>query len=422
MSDAKRPQNKDISDLKARLGLKKGAEAAPAPKTASASAGVVPAPPGAMPAPVPPGGTVPPPPGMAAPTPAAAPMPNAADDPFGAMNAMAQRQAVAPRPADIVIVNDGKAVEDVSAGKSAAKYAKFVGIGLVPLVVGVWIGQIGKDAAVYNSGIKAAGDIAGFVKTTKKSVADVERDLEEKAKKANFRASKELTAELDKLSSKLDLNNEVIFKYKQNALDSNVSGRALAFFAGVSELQQMLKGHVDAAKMDDLALATAAKKGDAGKLAPNENAPLAGTFRYGVLVTNPSAEEQKSDGGQLGAQIVELGRPYCGNGNMSSDGTCADGVTGFAYRGNPGSGWTKGSIAQAGPGEKIAHKSLLVALPNETLGGLVKGGEPSASEALYKKRLEALLKRSHELVEEGNKIEADLVKASKKSKRFTFFL
>src|SRR5436190_22688518 len=73
----KRPGTRDISELKARLGLKKAApEKAPAAATATTK----------------PSGGVAPPPGLNVPGPAKPTgpvIPHAADDPFGNMNAMA---------------------------------------------------------------------------------------------------------------------------------------------------------------------------------------------------------------------------------------------------------------------------------------------------------------------------------------------
>ena len=102
MSDSKRTGSRDISELKARLGLKKGAAAGDRTsreRNGGQTGGVV----------APPGLNLPPPPGAAAPQPV---IPNAADDPFGAMNAMAAVGTVQRAP-EIVIVNDGKPVENV---------------------------------------------------------------------------------------------------------------------------------------------------------------------------------------------------------------------------------------------------------------------------------------------------------------------
>src|SRR6185369_13137031 len=95
LSDSKRTGNRDISELKQRLGLKKGGPAAGQNRGSSGqTAGIAP------------------PPGLAPPSPPQPVIPNAADDPFGAMNAMAAVGTVQRAP-EIVIVNDGKPVENV---------------------------------------------------------------------------------------------------------------------------------------------------------------------------------------------------------------------------------------------------------------------------------------------------------------------
>src|SRR5205823_13542413 len=77
----KRPGTRDISELKARLGLKKAA-----PEKAQAK----------------PSGGVAPPPGLTVPKQSGPVIPAAADDPFGNMNAMAQQGAMQRAP-EIVI-------------------------------------------------------------------------------------------------------------------------------------------------------------------------------------------------------------------------------------------------------------------------------------------------------------------------------
>src|SRR4051812_34556100 len=116
LSDAKKTGSRDISELKQRLGLKKGAAAAQTGSTQRAnggSGGVV----------APPGLNLPPPPGLAPAQPPQPIIPNAADDPFGAMNAMAAVGAVHRAP-EIVIHHDGKPVEHVGAQSHGAMLAK----------------------------------------------------------------------------------------------------------------------------------------------------------------------------------------------------------------------------------------------------------------------------------------------------------
>ena len=116
MSDPKRGGSRDISELKQRLGLKKATT-----PTAGAAAG----------RPNGPAGGVVPPPGLAPPPPPQPVIPNAADDPFAAMNAMAAVGTVQRAP-EIVIVNDGKPVENVGAASRSGAIAKLA----APAVIG----------------------------------------------------------------------------------------------------------------------------------------------------------------------------------------------------------------------------------------------------------------------------------------------
>ena len=89
----KKPGQRDISDLKARLGLKKGAGAGGTREPAPGA----PARPGQR------GNVVPPPPGVQPPKPEAPAPIDARVDPFGAMNAMAAQGAVSRAPEIIVV-------------------------------------------------------------------------------------------------------------------------------------------------------------------------------------------------------------------------------------------------------------------------------------------------------------------------------
>src|SRR5688572_10148020 len=121
----KKAGNRDISDLKARLGLKKGGAAAPAAATRGngQSGGVV----------APPGLAVPPPPAQPV-------IPNAADDPFAAMNAMAAVAQSKPQK-EFIIGNGGKPVEHVGERSSAALILKMAVPGVIALIVGIAIGK-----------------------------------------------------------------------------------------------------------------------------------------------------------------------------------------------------------------------------------------------------------------------------------------
>src|SRR5262249_51851780 len=127
-----------------------------------------------------------PPPGLAV-TPPAPPqpvIPNAAEDPFGAMNAMASVGTVQRAP-EIVIVNDGKPVENVSASSRGAAIAKIAVPVVLTLAVGIGIGKISKGANLYNEGLKDARSILGddkapsTVKSVKHSLSELDGVLDE---------------------------------------------------------------------------------------------------------------------------------------------------------------------------------------------------------------------------------------------------
>ncbi len=160
MADEKKAGGmKDIKDLKARLGLAKGGGAAapaPAPGAGSGPAPVLPAPQGARPVLPPPmggrGGAVPPPPGFAPAQPEPEPEPppiDARHDPFGAMAQQARAQAVAQPQIIVPGFDDGKPIEKVQK-TSTGKILLLVGISIVPLVIGLMVGQVVQKNKEWN--------------------------------------------------------------------------------------------------------------------------------------------------------------------------------------------------------------------------------------------------------------------------------
>ena len=429
MSDAKKTGSRDISELKQRLGLKKGAAGAPtgpAPRTngAGTTGGVVP----------PPGLNLPPPPGLAPAAPAQPVIPNAADDPFGAMNAMAAVGTVQRAP-EIVIVNDGKPVENVGASGSGAKLMRIAIPAGLALIVGIAVGKIGTSNSSYNDGLKGARAILGDKQTPstvanlKKQLSDLDTWLDEAKTKKNFRPDAALDKELEALAAKLEVKQDLVFRAKENALDAETAGEIMTFYAGINELKSMVDQHVKSAKSDDLAFTNAAKKADAATVKDDENASLSGQLRYGILMQAPT-ETDKVD---FGAKLVELGPPYCGD-KLATSGHCGEGEapSAFAYRSEPGATWTKGDIVSSGT-DYVPTKKLVMLLPGGVRDSLVKGAEGVASESLYTKRLRAIYEFVHGkvgpdgkgvggLLETGNKLEQRLQQVSSKGSRFSFFM
>jgi len=134
---------------------------------------------------------LPPPPGI---QPAQPVIPNAADDPFGAMNAMAAVGTVQRAP-EIVIVNDGKPVENVGSQSLGATVAKIAIPAVLALGIGIGVGRVSKDANFYNAGLSDAGEILGApeksstVKGTKKVLADLDNTLDSMSSTTSPRSS-----------------------------------------------------------------------------------------------------------------------------------------------------------------------------------------------------------------------------------------
>jgi len=351
-------------------------------------------------------------------------IPNAAEDPFGAMNAMAAVHTVHRAP-EIVIVNDGKPVENVGASGRGTSIAKLVAPAVVALAIGIGIGQIAKGANIYNQGLKDARTILGddkaasTVRSVKKALSELDGVLDEMKTRNGYRPDTDADKKLAELAARLDVKSGTVFR-TAGAVDPEVSGQIMAFYAGVVEVKGMLDTHEKAAKFDDLALAAGKTAGAAAAVKESENAVLAGAgaVRYGALIQAPSA----ADGGDLGVKIVELGPPYCGN-NLATSGKCDNNEqpSAFAYRGEPGAAWTKGDLQTQGS-DAIPTKKLVLLLPNGMRDALIKGSQASASEAYYMKRLKNVTDRTKKLIDDANKLEQRLQAESSKSARFSFFL
>ncbi|HSS02991.1 MAG TPA: hypothetical protein VLM79_38280 [Kofleriaceae bacterium] len=408
MSDPKRGGSRDISELKQRLGLKKAGQAA-AGTGNGGTGGVVP----------PPGLNVPPP------QPPPPVIPNAAEDPFGAMNAMAAVGTVQRAP-EIVIVHDGKPVENVGAQSHGAMIAKVAVPAVIALVVGVVVGQIAKGANLYNEGLKDARSILGddktpsTVKNVKRTLSELDGVLDEMKTKNNFRPDAAADKKLADLATRLDVKAGTVFR-TASALDPEITGLIMSFYSGSAEVKGMVDTHVKAAKSDDLALAAGKTASTAASVKDHENAALASVnaVRYGALIQAPT-DTDKSD---FGVKIVELGPPYCGGANPVTSGKCDnnEAPSAYAYRNEPGAVWTKGELHTQGS-DSVPTKKLLLLLPNGTRDALIKGGEPGASEVYYVKRLRSLTERTKKLIDEANKLEQRLQAESNKSSRFSFFL
>ena len=353
------------------------------------------------------------------------------------MNHMAAAAQVhrAPEKEYIVVTHDGKPVENVGQESHGAMIAKIAIPAGIALIVGIAVGKIGTGASNYNDGLRGARAILGDKQTPstvsmlKKNLSDLDNLLDEAKTKNGFKPNLELDKKLKELAAKLEVNNELVFRAKQNSLDADISGKILSFYAGVTEVKDMIDIHNKAAAGDDIMLKKAKEAADKAALKEDEAQAIAGQLRYAVLLSAPT-ETDKSD---FGAKIVEIAGVYCGAGS-NPVAKCPDGEypAAFAYRNEPGSTPIKGDLVTSGS-DTLPGKKIVPLLANGIRDSLVKGGEPTVSEYYYTRRLRALYDRVHGkvgqdgkpqggLIEDGNKLETRLQTEAGKSTRFSFFM
>lgn len=383
MSDSKRTGSRDISDLKARLGLKKGGAAPTTGQTARPSNGGVVAPPGL---------NLPPPPGLEPPKPAGPVIPNAADDPFGAMNAMAAVGTVQRAP-EIVIVNDGKPVESVG---QKSTMATLLSIGLpavFALVIGILLGKILLASDTSGTNAEQAKELLGdkgkpqSVAGLKQTLSAIDTLLDETKTRNSFRPDKKFDSDLKALAAKLEVKEKAVLS-RAKTFNDELAGHTLQFYAGVAEVKALIDTHIKSASADNNALTKAAGKGEEGKLKDTENAPLSGQLRYAVLIQAPSDSDKNVE---FGAKLVELGGVYCGTGDKPVA-KCPEGEspTAVAYRAEAGAPiLTKGDIATPTT-DAVPAKKIVTLLSGSVRDSLIKGADGVASEVYYQKRLRNL--------------------------------
>ena len=395
---SKKPGAKDISDLKARLGLKKSGGAAPAAK-----GGGLAAPPGAR------GGVIPAPPGAQPPRPH---IPDAKADPFGAMNAMAAHAQVAAAP-QIIVVNDGAPVEQVRR-KANMRLAILAGVALVPLILGIMVGKISAGGKQYNRVLDDAAKIRDDVKKVRDGLIGVSQVLANaklRGKNNYIPGDPKLTAELEALPP-LTPNIDVVFNSFMYDLSSELVGAILSFYVDSIELNDLLKKHVQAAKADEKVL----KEG----LANIQGFDPRG---YGAVLSIPSEDEVKAGNKYVGLKLVQIGTPVCeGEKTPSEQGCGPKPISGFRYRPDELAPWNVKKVATADAPDAMGDSLVLLHAGSKVLQQLVKGGKATVAEASYSDRSLTIEEKVNGLIELEKGIETRLNNKANEGRRFTFFM
>lgn len=403
--DAKKPATRDISDLKARLGLKKNADSAGRVGGGPNAPGVVPPPSAAKI-----GRAVPPPPGVAPPpreiAEQAPAIPDARVDPFAAMNAMAQ-QGAAQAAAPIIIVNDGQPVESVQKGKRLG-YLKVAAMLLVPLVVGRVMGGISYENQVYNKTIDDAKSLKGDVVEMGKSLQRLQDTLliakERGADKQSFLVGdKDLVSALEELKLSPP-EAERLYHTNLYHLHPDLVSDTLKWYSDLGILFDKVKRHVTLSK------------GDLKKVKKQDPALAAagGRTQFGAIINLP----KDAQSGPPLLQLGEIGAPLCAPQGTAFPGGCPGGAApiGFQFRSdlaNPnwaGKPWSK---------ETVSADNVLLLGDSAVLTALLYGAEPFVDSINYVQRIQEIDALTTSLIDQKKSIENRLNQKAQEGKRFS---
>jgi hypothetical protein len=359
MSDkGKKPGARDMSDLKARLGLKRGAtEGKP-------GGGAVPPPNAGKGA-----GYVPPPPGVIPQQPA---LPDARVDPFGAMNAMAAHGAATRAPE--VIVVDRASVEQVHGQPRLAKYGKIALLVGLPLVLGFLLGGINNSRSFINSRIEDAKNVAEEMTDQGKKLEALNNVLlraKERGQggKTYALADVELVTDLEQLKFSFPEKDELILSHQAlYLLDPKLVQDTLSFYSRMRALSQKIKDHIRLTK--DLAQ----------KMPPTVQEQIGAQAGFAATVRLPTADEAKK-GAPPSVEILQVGLPVCADGKPAKE--CPGPVVGVQVRSDTTSSWLNKPLAT---GSDTTDKALLVR-GNGILSALTKGSPRFLDELQYFQRL-----------------------------------
>jgi hypothetical protein len=359
------PPTKDISDLKARLGLKRpdGSPAgAPAPGGMPPAAGR-PAP--GQPFPQPgraPGAPVP------GPAPAAAP-PRAAAAPPAGMNPYANMRA--PTGGfDLRSADDGMPVQNVSGsrGKSVIIASVIVGAAAFALGGGLGMADVGrKNMNTANHAAKVVQtELEGMQKTLSAIGLAVARSQQRltAAKKDPLAYDPQLITELKGIKLEPRPTTATIFRVDFFRLPDADVDKLFNYYYDTIALYGEVEKHIRRSDNDAEALKSYAEKSAA---ATGKN--------YGVVFDT---------GGKIAiANLVEVGDPTCKGGKSGKD--CGGDITGFKIRSGSGAPWVDRGI-----GAKVDSGNVVPIKPTPFMDAVMTGSPDQVRQESYKQRVASI--------------------------------
>jgi hypothetical protein len=357
------PPTKDISDLKARLGLKRPDGAAPAPvgpgpgTGPNPAAGARPQPgfgqqPGRAPAPIP---------APQAARPAAAP---AAAPPAG-MNPYAKMKA--PTGGfDLKTADDGIPAANVRQGRSTAVLITAAVVGVGAFVIGGWAGGISMARNNFNTANSAARSVKSELEGMQKTldliggILGASQTRLAKDKKDVLTFDPQLIADLEKVKLDPRPNTAKIFRVDYFRLPDADVDKLFNYYYDSIALYGEVERHIKKTKADAESLKSYAEK-SAG----------ATTKNYGIVFDN-------SQGKLVVANLVEIGDQVCKNGGK--DCGAAD-LKGFKVRSNTGAPWVDRNVGKLDTGNVVPMK------PTPFMDAVMTGSPDQVRQESYKQRV-----------------------------------
>ncbi len=384
MDENKKPGARDISDLKARLGLKKTGTMAAVPG-ADAGPGAAPPPGGAAPIPAPFGQPAAPPSPFAQPAAPAAP-PDPRRDPF------AQQQA-----ANLAaFYGIGQALPGSDDGTSAAPMEKkkpwgmLAGVGLGALgifIVGSFWGGISKTRVEFNE----TSDHAVLIRN---EVDKLQKSLDK------------ILAEVRKSGGKLDVSEA----QRLGELELKKPSQVVLFHTNYVHLEGMgmerlFSYYNDTIKLyDDITAHTKKTKADAEAIQRVIDSATKNTKNYGVVINATGAVPL--------ASFAEVGAPVCPTpGQVDCK---ADELKGFKYRLEAGQAWSEKPL-KGKLGETITPLQR-----TPLFDSVVVGSADAVALEAYKRRQATILELVGNLEKTQKELAVDLKRTAERPKVFTF--
>jgi hypothetical protein len=352
------PPTKDISDLKARLGLKRpeaGPGAAPGPTPAAAARPVNPG----FPQAARPGGA--PAPGAApyAAAPQAAPAaPPAALDPYAGMR---PQQGVF----DLRTIDDGAPVQNVRSGRGKAAIAGMIVVGLAAFALGGGLGMASVGRANMNTANHAAKSVKGEVDSMQKTLTKIGTAVAMSAqrlakdKKDPLAYDPALIAELSNIKLDPRPDTSKIFRVDYYRLPDSDVDRLFNYYYDSIALYNEVERHIKKTQADAESLKSYAEKSAA---ATSKN--------YGIVFD--------TSGKIIVGNLVEIGEQVCKNGGKDCG---ANDFVGFKVRSNTGA-----PFVDRKSGGKLEANNVVPLKPTPLMDAVMSGSTDQVRQEAYKQR------------------------------------